>query len=302
MSQSGNFSPLLKRGFDLHVHCEPSKFPRSQIIHEVAEDARAASMGGIVTKSHEWPTGPLAEAVNYYEPDLQIFGGVVLNPMAGGLSPELVETLLKSPATKLVWMPTVASQAHVTSDFAHGPTKLFGGQANSAGGDHGVTILDDRDELKPEVHEILDLISNADIALCTGHLSPKEVDKVVDAALDQKVKKILIQHVDVGIVPIPFEQQRRLAAKPGVILEKCYLACTDFSDKNVPLEKMADSIKQLGADNCALVTDYGQKHNKPPVQALSDFAEAMLKNGVTEDEIRTMLVTNPRKILGLTSK
>lgn len=302
MSETTNFSPLLEGGYDLHLHCDPSKFPRVQNIQQIAADARSAKMGGFVTKSHEWPTGPLAEAVNYYESQLQIFGGVVLNPMAGGLNPEVVRTQAESEHTKLVWMPTVSSEAHKTSDFAKGPTKLFGGDAGGgqkpAESEKGMTILDENDQLVPVMHDILDVIAEKDLCLCTGHLSPKEVDKVVDGALEHNVQKILIQHVDVGIVPIPFEQQKQLAAK-GAILEKCLLACTDFGENNVSYEQMADSIKELGAQSCALVTDFGQAHNLPPIQALGNFADEILKNGVSEAEIKTMLVDNPRRMLGL---
>lgn len=302
MSETTKLSPLLEGAYELHLHCDPSKFPRVQNIKQIAADARSAKMGGFVTKSHEWPTGPLAEAVNYYEPELQVFGGVVMNPIAGGLNPEILRTQLECSATKLVWMPTVSSEAHKCSDFAKGPTKLFGGDAGggqkSAEDEKGMTILDENDELLPVMHEILDVIAEKEVCLCTGHLSPEEVDKVVDGALEHGVKKILIQHVDVGIVPIPFEQQKGLAAK-GAILEKCLLACTDFGENNVSYEQIATSIKELGAESCVLVTDFGQAHNLPPVQALGNFADEMLANGVSEADIRTMLVDNPRKMLGL---
>jgi len=292
------YSELIRGAYDLHVHAAPSAFPRVQDVWEVAADAEAAGMGGFVLKAHEWATGPLVAAVQKKTPNIQIFGGVVLNPAAGGLSPEVVESQLKCPTTKIVWMPTTSSKAHQESDFAHGPTKLFGGNAQPTTSQEGLRILDDEGNLLPQVRKILGLIATQNIVLATGHLSPHEVDIIVDVAIEEGVEKILIQHVDVGIVPIPLEQQIRLAQK-GAILEKCLLACTDFGENNVSFEAMAESIQKIGAKSCVLVTDFGQAHNKPPVQALSEFADAIHAAGVSREDMEQMLVANPRKLLGV---
>lgn len=62
---------------------------------------------------------------------------------------------------------------------------------------------------------------------------------------------------------------------------------------------MAESIRVLGASSCVLVTDYGQKHNIPPVQALSEFVEQLLNQGISEEEIKQMIVTNPKRLLSI---
>jgi Predicted metal-dependent hydrolase with the TIM-barrel fold len=149
----------------------------------------------------------------------------------------------------------------------------------------------------PEVHEILALIAEADIVLATGHLSPAEVVALVDAAKEHGVRKILIQHADLGIAPIPHDLQTQLAKK-GAIVEKCCMACGD-DFRNLSPEQMAASIKRLGADSCVLVTDYGQRHNIPVVEALSRFVEELLKFGITERDMETLIVHNPRRLLGI---
>jgi len=160
-----------------------------------------------------------------------------------------------------------------------------------------LVIWDEDRRLLPNVREILQLIADAGIILATGHLSAEEAEALVDAAREHRVEKILVQHADLGIAPVPLEMQRRLAAK-GAVIEKCYLACgEDFNDLSV--QAMADSIRALGADSCVLVTDYGQSHNIPVVRALSDFVEKLLRCGIREREIETMLVRNPRSLLGI---
>lgn len=291
------FSPLLKGAFELHNHFAPSNFPRVQNIKEGIADMRAAKMAGALLKAHEHPTTVVAATVKYYEPDMEIYGGVALNHHTGGFSPAVVDSAIRGGA-KAIWMSTISSQAHM-DDFAKKKTALFGGGKTGAQPEKGLRIWDDEENILPEVHQILDQIAEADIMLITGHLSPREVDVLVDAATDHGVQKILVQHVDVPIVPISLEQQKSLAAK-GAILEKCYLSCSkDFGEEAITVEAMADTIKEIGAASCVLVTDYGQEHNIPPIQALSNFAEEMKAHGIAEDEIRTMLVDNPRKLLGL---
>lgn len=147
------------------------------------------------------------------------------------------------------------------------------------------------------MHEILSLIAEANIVLATGHLHPAEVMALVDAAQEHGVEKILIQHSDLGIARIPFDMEQQLV-KRGAILEKCYLACSeDFRD--ITTQEMADSIKRLGADSCVLVTDYGQAHNIPPIEALSNFVAEMLEGGISEREVEQMIVRNPKQLLGI---
>jgi len=128
-------------------------------------------------------------------------------------------------------------------------------------------------------------------------LSPAEGNVLVDAAIEHKVEKILIQHTDLGIARVPHQLEKELAKK-GCILEKCYLACSDdFND--IKKDEMAESIKAIGAESCVMVTDYGQRHNIPPIEALSQFVEDMLRGGLSDKEITTMIVNNPRQLLGL---
>ncbi|MFY0762469.1 hypothetical protein AB1K32_27160 [Metabacillus dongyingensis] len=46
-----------------------------------------------------------------------------------------------------------------------------------------------------------------------------------------------------------------------------------------------------------MVTDYGQRHNIPPIKALSNFIDEMLAFGITEEEITTMVNSNPKMLL-----
>ena len=54
--------------------------------------------------------------------------------------------------------------------------------------------------------------------------------------------------------------------------------------------------------HCILSTDFGQITNPPPVEGMRMYIEAMLGFGITEDEIITMIKTNPAKALNLPAR
>ena len=290
-----DFHPLLRGAIELHCHSAPSIFPRRQTDWELVADVAAAGMAGVVIKAHEAQTADRATLLRVHYPELQIHGGLACNFFTGGLSPSAVDAAIRSGA-KIIWMPTFSAQTH-RDYFAHKKTALFASDKPLVHPARGLRIWDEQRRLLPEVSEILDLVAEADIILGSGHLSPAEVDLLVAYALERGVRKILIQHADLGIARIPLDQQQELARK-GAILEKCYLACSpDCNDLSVT--EMAETIRRIGAASCVLVTDYGQRHNIPPIAAFSRFVAELLACGISETEVERMLVTNPRRLLGL---
>lgn len=286
------FHPLLEGAIDFHVHSAPSIFKRKQNDWELIEDAKLAKMQGLVLKSHESSTVERAYLLSLKEPSIQIFGGVVLNQHMGGLNPYAVETALKMNG-KVVWFPTISSEQHQCY-FRQKDTKLFNG--NPLASEKTISILREGN-LTNEVLEILYLIRDYDAVLATGHISLEEQHKVVKAAKEIGVQKIVIQHADMGISKIPLHDQQYFASL-GCIIEKCLLACsTDFNDLTVG--EMAETINQIGHESCILVTDYGQPHHEAPIYAMNLFVKELLLNGITEKQIIQMVQRNPRLLLGV---
>lgn len=291
---SKDFHPLLAGAIELHVHSAPSLFPRKQTDWELIEDVKKAGMAGVVLKAHEAQTVDRATLIREKEQGLHVYGGLVCNHFTGGLSPATVDTAIRLGA-KIIWMPTFSAQEHQRY-FGKKKTRFFNSKKGLAHS-YGLEIWDQNKKILPEVHEILALIAEANVVLATGHLAAEEVKVLVDAALEHKVEKILIQHTDLGIARVPHQLEKEFVKK-GCILEKCYLACSeDFQD--ITVEEMAESIKVLGAESCVMVTDYGQRHNLPPIEALSQFIYNMEVQGISDREITRMVVDNPRQLLGI---
>ncbi|QHE51121.1 DUF6282 family protein [Pontibacillus sp. HMF3514] len=288
------YHPLLKGAYDLHVHSSPSAFPRKQTDWELVEEARQAGMGGLLLKAHEGTTHDRATLIRDKVPDMNIYGGLVCNLYTGGLSYYAVDMALRMGA-KVIWMPTISAKQHAKYFAEHEQGRFFNSKKALDDSASTLTVLNDDGSIKYEVKRILEGIASYDAILATGHLAPDEVDVLVDKAQEIGVKRILIQHADLGIAQVPMDLQKKLAAQ-GCLIEKCYLACgEDF--RNCTVQQMADSIQEVGVESCVLVTDYGQPHNITPVQGLQEFVVRLLECGIREEEIKRMIVHNPETLL-----
>lgn len=289
------YHPLLAGAVELHCHSSPSIFARKQTDWELIDDIKSAGMAGALIKSHESSTADRTALIRDREAGLHIYGGLVCNHFTGGLSATAVDAAIRLGA-KCIWMPTISSQAH-HDHFAGAETEVFRSDEPIRQPGTGLRVVDDHDRLVPEVQDILELIARADIILATGHLSPREVCILTDQALGRGISRVLIQHPDMGITPVPLDMQIELARK-GAIIEKCYLACgPDFRDLSVA--QMVDTMRQIGYDSCVMVSDHGQAHNPPAVQALSDFIGEVLAEGVTDEHVSTMVTRTPLRLLDM---
>ncbi|QDI92884.1 hypothetical protein EPH95_18320 [Salicibibacter halophilus] len=285
--------PLLEGAIELHAHSSPSIFPRKQTDWELVEDVDQANMGGIVLKAHEGATHDRATLLQEKYPNLTIAGGLVCNLFTGGISGQSVDMALRMGA-RVVWMPTLSAAQHQSYFARHSKSNIFNSEESLDVDDDGLTVTASG-IIKDEVKKVLALIAHKDAVLATGHLEAEEVMILVAEAKRQGVKRILIQHADLGIAPLTLEQQKQLAMQ-GCIIEKCYLACGhDFQD--ITISEMARSIETIGANHCALVTDYGQSHNIPVVEALETFIIELLAQNINEADIRQMVVHNPHSLI-----
>jgi Family of unknown function (DUF6282) len=287
---------LLHGAIDLHTHSSPSFFDRLLDDVGLAEQARAAGMRAVLYKAHEQDTTGRAALVRRAVPGIEAFGGVVLNHVVGGLNPAAVDASIKLGG-RMVWMPTMSAQHHIGFFGGSHFGSQMKGKTPAAGPPQGLTVLDGTGGLRPEVWEILRLIAAAGICLSTGHLSLAEIQLLVPAARTAGVTRILVTHPDLKLSGIGVAEQKALA-DGGAILEK------DVNTLGPPwhsttLEAMIHSIREVGAARCVLATDYGQLHSPAPVEGMRIFVQLCLEQGISEAEIRTMVVDNPARLLGL---
>jgi predicted metal-dependent TIM-barrel fold hydrolase len=80
------------------------------------------------------------------------------------------------------------------------------------------------------------------------------------------------------------------------MLERCFVT---FHTEKAPWEQMMEGIRATGVEHNVLSTDLGQKKNPPVEDGLPLMADRMLDAGFTEDEVRTVAVTNTRRMAGV---
>ncbi|NIT78674.1 MAG: hypothetical protein GWO44_17740, partial [Thermoplasmata archaeon] len=224
---------------------------------------------------------------------IRVFGGIVLNSYVGGINPAAAEAALKLGA-KQVWMPTVDGAYHAQ---IHGGTGAYDAQAGgrrSTG--KGLSPLDG-ERPTAETLEVLDLISEHGAILGTCHLSPEEIRALLRAARERKVEKVLLTHPYFKVPAVDLSFIKEMVAL-GAVAEFGYCTVSPMW-AYASVEKVALSIKELGAGSCVLVSDCGQRHNPMPPEGLRLFVQSLFEKGISEREIETMVVKNPRALLGL---
>src|SRR3954447_6766163 len=197
---------------DLHCHSGPSPFPRRFDHVEAARDgADRLGVRAMGAKSHHHHTvmDLLAMSGRLAEVSTEVFGGIALNSMVGGLNPHAVRMSL-AMGGRVVWFPTISSGRHIDChpEGDHFPTAtvpLTLERIDIAGADG---------ELKPEVHQILEIIDEAGALVSAGHMHPDSIRQLFEAAQARGIARIIISHPDfvIGAEPEQCLEFTRLGA------------------------------------------------------------------------------------------
>ena len=308
---------FLRGVFDMHVHSHPDIAPRKTNDIELAQKAAEAGMGGLLLKAHHGSTVERAYLVQQMVPAIRVCGGVVLNYPVGGLNPHAVDVYIRLGA-KEVWMPSLSAdymlsymKTHASTEErlafnkAHGAASPTASEKSSHGDSwpwsrngRGISIFDERDKLREEVWNILEILAASDAMLGTAHLSVPEIHALVEAAQQMGVKRVLVTHPEY-MAPLSIEDQLVLARK-GVFFERCLVGTTEATRAIggcLPFDVFVKNIRAVGVDSTVLGTDFGQATNEHPVLAMMDYVQRLHKAGFSESEIERMAIKTPAALL-----
>jgi hypothetical protein len=217
---------------------------------------------------------------------VRVFGGICCDREVGGVNPAAVETALRIGG-KVVWLPTLSS--HQDQLNGVGPALGIPGP--------GISVLDDDGELTGDTHDVLALVEEFDAVLATGHVTWEE--HLATARAFGSRGKLLVTHAreELAGPNLTVEQCVELADL-GAVVELCALTCLGALATRSPAE-IAATARAVGPERCTLATDYGQKANVRPAEGFQLFADALVVEGLSADEVRAMACTNPCALLGL---
>ena len=197
---------------DMHVHSNPDIRHRAYDDFELMEAGIRAGARAIVIKTHQGTTVDRAflcnrhnEIVHQGDNDFTMFGSVTMNRQMGGINPWAVESGLKLGA-KVIWLPTQSARNNMlkqNQDPSDCVEVVQGGK------------------VVPELLTIFRLVKDYDVVLGTGHVSPEECFRVVEAARDAGVKKLVVTHPEWWMVGMSLEDQVRIV-KDYDVIQKCY--------------------------------------------------------------------------------
>lgn len=254
---------------DPHVHSAPDIVPRLLDDFELARQAAAEGLGGILIKNHTTLTADRARLTEQVVPGIRIWGGLVLNHAVGGFNPAAVEAAIAYGARE-IWMPTIDAANH----------RRFHRQARAG------LSLDSR-ESSAALPDILELIAKHDVILGTGHLSVTEIQSLVPMARQAGVAKILITHPEAPVTDMPFSVQRDLAGR-GCRLERVWVFTTPALNHVLRPDDVIAGIRAVGHESTVLASDLGQVGNPSPVEGFRAFVDACLLAGFDERQVRRM--------------
>ena len=285
---------LVRGAYDLHVHTSPDIMPRSASDLELAHRCRQWGLAGFVIKSHYVPTAERAALVRSLVPDVDVLGALVLNSAVGGMNTMAVEIAARAGA-RIVWMPTVDAVNEMTeqSSLPPGAKRPQWARLQQELHDQGVKsepvrVVNEQHQVLPEVRSVLRSIAAHDLVLATGHLDRDEIFAVVEAALVEGVRQIIVTHPDYPAENLSAEDQAALAGR-GAFLERCFT--TPYTGK-ISWEQMCANIRASGPQHSFLSTDLGQPTNPPIEDGIALMADQLFAAAFSEEEIYTMAVTN----------
>jgi hypothetical protein len=249
---------------------------------DVARQAKAAGMRGVVLKNHWAETASLAYMVRKIVPGFEAFGGLTQDIAMGGINIEAVKHAadMKGGYGRVVWLPTFDAENQVKGK---GPS----------------VKVSENGKLLPSVLALLDYIATRkQLALETGHVSADEAMMVIKEAKARGIAHVVATHGMTGPTNLSVTQAKEFAAEGGYIE---FVYGSAFNNPEM-LAKFAEWIKVVGPAHCILSTDLGGARNftRPlPTAGMLEYMQKLHALGIPVADINLMAKTNPAKALGL---
>ena len=293
---------LLKGAVDCHIHACPHINGRSVTVLDAARNAASAGMRAIGLMDNFCnSSGYAALAMRELgHLGIDVFGGLIMEPPAGGISAEAVRIALGygygppfGPGTgaRFISLPT-----HHTRHIA----RL---ERRSATYVEACLEIPQRGELPGDLSEILDLIAAHDAVLNTGHISGPEAVRLIEVARKRGVARILVPSSHYS--PDEVRQIASLGGSPEFSFffashaTQAGLTHVDSEKHTVPPvtgPRIVELVRAAGAGQCIVSSDCGVALLPPPHEGLREFLLLLSACGVADSDLELMARINPSRL------
>jgi len=292
---------LVRGAVDYHVHVSPDFVDRRIDDLTLARRCLETGLAGFGLKSHYTATAERARVVAAAVPGVTVLGTITLNAAVGGLSPLAVEIAAREGA-RIVWFPTVSAlneQHEIDEARAAGNVPVwvaFELSLRDAGvRPDPVPVVDDHGRLTDAAEQVLEVVARHELVLCTGHLGRDEIFAVVAAASEHGIRNVVVTHPEFPSQSLEPSEQVELA-ELGALMERVFT--TAYTGKTT-WSRVFEATRAVGVERTVWATDLGQLANPPVEDGLALMADVFLDAGFSQDDVRTMAVTNTRRLAGL---
>lgn len=288
---------LLVGSVDSHVHCCPHINQRTVTLFDAVRRAAAAGQAGLGLMDVFANTSGLAALANIELAHLgvDVFGGIILEPYAGGLSPRVVETALRmgygNGGARFVSLPCHHT-AYVARSERRSPAYV-----------ETCLSIPESGPLPDPLPEIIDICTEADVVFNLGHLSGPEMVRVAELAAERGCRRML---APAGYLNM--EEARAIAAT-GATLEYSFFIFShstaigqtmiDKERHRFPLadfDMATDIAREVGPQNVVISSDSGAFVLPSPAEAFRCFMAMWLSNGFDKEAVRVMSADNPARL------
>lgn len=285
---------ILVGAIDLHRHGYPEitgefRTPESDV--DDITQCRDAGMAAVVLKSHTWPTMGRAMLLEQLVPGMRVISSVTLNPISGGMRPEVV-SLAAAHGAGVVYLPTAGAHNDIhrggISRTLEDEVPLYDAHAHE-----GTRVTDADGRLTTLFHNCLDVIDAHDLMVYSGHVSPEEVIAIAQSG--RLADRFVFSHPDshsIGAGDDAIVEVARL----GGFIEICALGTYPGIGRITPAG-LARIIRLVGAERCVMTTDYFFDWCPPSSRMLADLATALAAEGITRTELDLMVRANPAHLV-----
>jgi hypothetical protein len=288
----------LEGAVDNHVHACPHLNARTLTVFEAVRQAAAAGMRGLGLMDNFCNSAGYAALAMAELGDLgvDVFGGLIMEPPAGGMTLEAVEAALsygygRGTAARFISLPT------------HHTRHIAALEKRSKAYIESCIAIPEKGDLPDPLPAILDRIAAADVVLNTGHISGYEAVRLAEMAKRRGVQRILVpaSHYSKDEVSSLTYLNAMVEFSFFFVSHATQAGLTHVDAERhtvppVPLPVMVELIRAATPERSIVNSDGGVFLLPPPVEALREFLLLLESAGFSCDELRTMSHTNPGRL------